>query len=522
MGKHYTTDCSNCHRSASQLRFEPVGVNCYDCHQKDYQATTHPSHVQGNFSTDCILCHSMTGTTWVTTNVDHSFFPLTQGHKLDDCSRCHTSGNFSGLTSNCVSCHLANYNGSRNPDHVAASIPQTCSDCHTTVPGWKPATFSIHNNYWVITGAHSAFANDCNRCHSGGYSNTPGTCEGCHMDTYNQTSDPNHVTAQFGTDCQSCHSQNAWKPSTFNHDGAYFPVYSGKHAGTWNLCSDCHTNASNYKQFTCVDCHDHNQPKTDAEHVQVGGYSFSSPACFACHPTGTADGAFNHNNSIFPLTGGHSTVECLNCHANGYPGTPTVCSACHMNNFNQSVNPNHAQINIPTTCESCHTTNPGWKPATFPIHNNYWQLTGAHVSTSCDNCHHNNYNSTPTTCFGCHQGTYNQTVNPPHLSAQFPTACETCHNTTTWVPSTFNHDGQYFPIYSGKHAGKWNLCSDCHNNPSNYQVFTCLTCHQQPEMDDKHQGVPGYAYSSPACFNCHPNGNSPNRSLKMQRNINHN
>jgi hypothetical protein len=110
---------------------------------------------------------------------------------------------------------------------------------------------------------------------------------------------------------------------------------------------------------------------------------------------------------------------------------------------------------------------------------------------------------------GCHLTDYNQTNNPPHASAQFPTDCQMCHTTSAWIPSTFDHDGQYFPIYSGKHAGEWNLCSDCHTNPGNYAEFTCLTCHGQSQTNEEHNGVPGYSYNSNACYNCHPNGNAP-------------
>jgi hypothetical protein len=319
-GKHYTADCSECHRSASQLQFEPIGVNCIDCHEQDYLATTHPNHTEANFSKECIQCHSLSGISWNTTNIDHSFFPLKLGHEISDCSRCHTGGNFTGLSPECVTCHLDNYNASVNPSHTAANIPQNCNECHTLEPGWKPASFAIHNNYWPIMGAHTAVS--CNTCHNGSYSNTPNTCVGCHLNDYNNTTDPNHASAQFGTDCEACHSQNGWKPATFDHDQAFFPIYSGKHQGTWNLCTDCHTNPANYQVFTCIDCHDHNQADMDAKHSGVGGYIYTSPACFACHPQGIAEGAFNHNTSIFPLTGAHIQVNCNNCHTNGFPNTP--------------------------------------------------------------------------------------------------------------------------------------------------------------------------------------------------------
>jgi hypothetical protein len=248
----------------------------------------------------------------------------------------------------------------------------------------------------------------------------------------------------------------------------------------------------------------------DEEHEGIGGYIYQDDACLACHPTGTADGTFDHNLTIFPLTGAHTTTDCLSCHAQGYSGTTTVCYDCHTEAFNQSQNPNHMAIGIPNTCEECHTTNPGWEPAAFPIHNNYWALQGAHLSIAneCAACHNGNYNTTPNTCFGCHEEDYNQTTDPNHLSAQFSTECELCHTQNAWEPSTFDHDNQYFPIYSGKHQGEWNTCADCHTNPGNYAVFSCIDCHEhnQADMDDEHDEVPGYSYNSIACLNCHPDG----------------
>jgi hypothetical protein len=289
-----------------------------------------------------------------------------------------------------------------------------------------------------------------------------------------------------------------------------FPVYTGKHAGTWTQCTDCHQNPASYASFTCISCHEHNQADMDNEHSGVSGYEYNSPACLGCHPTGNAAG-FNHNTSPFPLTGAHATTPCTSCHPGGYANPPSmVCFDCHTNDYNQTVNPNHTAINIPNTCKDCHTTIAGWKPATFSIHSNYYVIQGAHVAIAndCGKCHNGNYNITPNTCDGCHMSDYNGTTNPPHASAQFPVNCESCHTQSTWTPSTFNHDGQYFPIYSGKHQGEWNLCSDCHTNPSNYAVFSCIDCHEhnQNDMNDKHSGVSGYSWNSQACLNCHPDG----------------
>jgi len=657
VGPHVTADCYDCHPSASQLEFNPLGVECYDCHQDDYLATTNPNHVGSNFSTDCSECHYITSFTWTGGNFNHSFFPLTEGHAINDCSRCHEPGSdYSNTSPECISCHEADYTATTNPNHSLAEFSTNCIECHTTLPGWKPAKFpehdalfpiysGSHNGEWSscdechttpgnyglfsctichehnqgdmdeehnevggytyndiacfechptgdaeggfdhnasqfpltgahlttecekchtngfsgtptycfachepdynqslnpshlqiginndcalchttnpdwqpalypnhnesypLLGAHAAIAGNCVQCHNGDYVNTPDYCYGCHTDDYQQTNNPPHQSAQFSTDCETCHSVTAWVPSTFDHDGQYFPIYSGAHAGEWNTCSECHPNPSNFAEFSCLTCHE--QGETGNDHIGINGYSYDNQSCLACHPDGSAEGSFNHNESGFPLTGAHLTTDCILCHSNGYTGTPTYCFACHEPDYNSSFNPNHTTLVLPTDCENCHTTNPDWQPATFPIHNNFYPLTGAHTALqdNCIICHDGDYNNTPNTCQGCHMDDYNQTTDPNHISAQFPTDCESCHNNNAWVPSTFDHDGLYFPIYSGSHAGEWNTCSECHPNPSDYGIFTCLTCHTQAETDPEHDEVPGYVYNSNACLNCHPDG----------------
>lgn len=662
LGAHSMAECSDCHKSSSLLRFEPLGIECYDCHSDDFFATTSPNHQQAGYSTNCTDCHFMNGFTWTGAGINHDFFPLKEGHANIDCFRCHTDGTFNQIPNACNSCHQADYNATTNPNHTSLDfgtecnqchtlspgwrpaefrqhdgifpiysgehsgewedcsdchknssnfgefsctdchehnqsdmneehedvsgyeynslaclschptgsgegafnhnstgfpltgahidagcsechinnnvipstfcydchtpeyqqadnpahagndIPNTCADCHTTEPGWKPATFGIHNQFYALNGAHATIANDCSSCHAGNYITTPNSCSGCHLPDYDQTTNPSHSVAQFPTECEQCHSETAWQPSTFQHDGQYFPIYSGVHNSEWDNCSDCHTNASNFAIFECINCHEHNKADTDSEHGGIQGYEYTSQACFACHPDGSANGAFNHNNTAFPLTGAHTTAVCSDCHVSGYSGTTTVCFDCHGEDYNQSVNPNHQSLGIPNTCADCHTTQPGWEPATFAIHNQYYPLNGAHaaLANNCATCHNGDYNNTPNTCSGCHLPDYNQTTNPNHAVAQFPTDCLQCHTENAWQPSTFQHDAQYFPIYSGQHQGEWENCSDCHSNPSNYSIFSCIDCHAhlQPDMDDEHSGIQGYEYTSSACLACHPDGSA--------------
>ncbi len=504
-GKHngQWSECIDCHTTVGDF----TQFTCVSCHTNPETNDVHQG-VGGYSYTDnaCLACHP----TGDADNVfDHNMtaFPLTGAHRMTDCVACHTSG-YQGTSTICVDCHTIDFIGTLNPNHTSLGISTDCKSCHTTDPGWSPATFADHNSYYALNGAHALIANDCAACHNGSYNNTPNTCNGCHNSDYTATTNPNHVQLLFPTDCATCHSENVWTPSTFDHDGMYFPINSGKHLGVWNECVECHSSPGQWAEFTCITCHQN--PETNEQHNGVGGYAYFSPACLACHPTGDADLIFDHNTTAFPLTGAHLSTDCLQCHAAGFAGTSTSCVSCHTADFNQSINPNHTQLNLTTDCTVCHTTAPGWSPATFPSHNEFYMLNGAHagIASDCAACHNGDYNNTPTTCVGCHNADYTATTDPNHIALQFPTDCASCHSENAWSPSTFNHDNQYFPIYSGKHQGTWSQCQECHNNPSDYSQFTCITCHQNPETNDEHIGVSGYVYNSPACLACHPTGDA--------------
>jgi hypothetical protein len=184
---------------------------------------------------------------------------------------------------------------------------------------------------------------------------------------------------------------------------------------------------------------------------------------------------------------------------------------CHQADYAGTSAPNHQQAGFPTDCTACHTT-ATWTGATFNHNGTGFPLTGAHTQTSCDRCHGDGvYAGKPTTCVSCHLTDYNNSVDPNHRQAQFSTDCASCHTTTVWTSATFTtHDAQYFPIYTGKHRGKWTSCSTCHVNPSDYRQFDCLWCHHTAaRTNPKHSNVLGYSYDSQACYRCHPNGRKP-------------
>jgi hypothetical protein len=218
---------------------------------------------------------------------------------------------------------------------------------------------------------------------------------------------------------------------------------------------------------------------------------------------------FNHEGTGFPLTGAHRAVACPACHADGvYRGKSAACVSCHQGDYAGTTNPPHPAAQFPTECTGCHSTT-AWTPATFDHAATAFPLTGAHRTALCSSCHADGvYDGKNTDCVSCHQADYNATTDPGHAAAQFPVTCASCHTTAAWSGATFDHDGPYFPIYSGAHRGKWTACSTCHTSTATYQPFTCLVCHEhnQTAMDDKHQGRTGYRYDSQACYSCHPRG----------------
>ena len=273
-GAHRILDCAQCHGNKV---FSGLPVDCFSCHQQDYQNATDPNHLAAQFSTDCSLCHNSTA--WDMTNFAHSGFPLKGNHLTAPCSSCHQNDVYSGTPSQCVDCHLEDYNQANDPDHREAGFSTSCEICHGfEAVSWQGAVFD-HNQIWPLQGAHSTL--DCSQCHSGGY-NLPQNCFGCHQADYQATTNPNHISAGFPSQCEYCHypTHISWTQAVFNHN---FPITSGEHAGF--ACQECHL-TSNYNIFSCIDCHSHNKSKMDGIHNKVSGYVYNSQACYGCHPQG--------------------------------------------------------------------------------------------------------------------------------------------------------------------------------------------------------------------------------------------
>lgn len=203
--------------------------------------------------------------------VDHTAFPLTEGHADLACESCHTDGTY-------------------------ANTPTACGDCHLLQPVTQSPNdllFVNNTDLWLVYPKH--FTGTCESCHNTStwqmaeFDHTGIVeCASCHeqhlplqivpeivLISYSETAvSPTHYT----TDCQQCHTDTTnWNLFSYDHDGATecqschsqnipFSHYPGK-------CTDCHTNIEDWSQYTFEHENDEN-------------------SCTACHQADTPDQHF--------------------------------------------------------------------------------------------------------------------------------------------------------------------------------------------------------------------------------------
>jgi hypothetical protein len=355
---HTTVACSACHVNGI---YKGTPTDCYSCHAaKD-------NH-KGQFGTNCGSCHKPTK--WLDVFYDHSgtAFPLVGSHTTVTCSACHVNGIYKGTPTNCYACHAAkdNHNG---------KFGTSCELCHKPTK-WQDVVFDHSVTAFPLVDTHTTVA--CLSCHLNGvFQGTPKDCYACHAAK-------DHHNGQFGTSCGVCHKPTKWSDVSFDHSSTAFPLV-GKHAPV--ACASCHVNGV-YKG-TPTDCYACHAAK-DNHNGQLG------TNCARCHtPMGWNIVVFDHNTTIFPLTGKHLQLVCANCHPSGQYVIPTACVSCH-------AEPTFHAGAFGTLCEQCHTTS-GWLPAVFvgphPKHNGQTMLN--HHKATCRTCHPDTV--TVWTCLACHK-----------------------------------------------------------------------------------------------------------------------
>ena len=433
IGAHAAVDCESCHTGAATGQFQGLSTQCYSCHAKDFKTATNPNHVTAGFSTSCETCHGTN--TWLDAKFDHASvgFPLTNAHADPPrvCLDCHINNNYSLASTACATCHLKDFQGATNPNHVAGGFSQTCQTCHTTI-AWQPATFDHTSVGFPLTNAHADPPRVCLDCHiNNNYNLTTTACSSCHLKDYNTATAPlNHVQMGFPTACESCHDTVVWTDGKFDHSTTGFAL-TNSHTVPPRACADCHIN-NNYNltsaNTACVSCHlnDYNTATTPINHIQVG----FPTTCQLCHDTTLwTNGKFDHSTTTFPLTGFHTTVACAACHVNNnYTTLPTTCYGCHQADYNATTNPVHtaAPTVFTTTCTTCHNTT-AWTGATF--NHTWFPMTHGNANSVCATCHTNPNDYTIFQCTGCHGGGNAANFSHPNVGGYVYNSvnCYQCH-----------------------------------------------------------------------------------------------
>jgi hypothetical protein len=544
-GQHTTVACAQCHINGNfslQIALNSCGNS--QCHLTTWQGTNNPVHSTSGAAFavgNCSNCHTTAG--WDGASFDHSAtgFALTGTHSTTPCASCHTNNNYTLNSADCYGCHAAAFQstttiGGNVPNHVTAGFPTTaaqCASCHP-ITTWAAGTFNHTTTGFPLTGQHTTVT--CALCHiNGNFSlqialNSCGNSQ-CHLTTWQGTNNPVHSTAgaAFAVgNCSNCHTTAGWDGASFDHSATGFAL-TGTHATT--PCASCHTN-NNYtlNSADCYGCHAAAFQSTTTiggnvpNHVSAG-FPTTAAQCASCHPITTwAAGTFNHSTTGFTLVGTHLTTACAACHINGnYTLNSADCYGCHAAAFQSTTTiggnvPNHVTAGFPTTAAPCATCHPitTWAAGTFNHNTTAFPLTGAHVTTACSACHvNNNYSGTlPTDCYGCHLTAWQSTFTlggavPNHMAANFSTNCATsgCHNTTSWLGVTFNHQAYWQLPHQGA------VCGDCHIDQTTYVNTSCINCHtrtahDKTSTDSSHRGRNGYSYGPMTCLasGCHLRG----------------
>ena len=466
--------CDACHAVA--LSGERMGDRCLVCHTTVKQEIASKGGLHGRLlatSTTCRDCHTdHRGETATLTLADPRVFPHEQtgyslaSHQLKGqggtfgCRDCHPGSPVSFKAPTCASCHQA-LDAPYMAQHEA-TFGTTCLNCHD---GAETYGKSFKHATYALTGGHEQA--QCAGCHQqattlAALRATTTECVACHA-----AKDVHQ--GRLGTSCAECHTTANWTDARIDHNRTRFALV-GQHAGA--VCESCHVDRHwTGIGTTCRSCH----AKDDPHAGQFPG------DCASCHAaTGWKNVTFNHSTTAFALDGAHAGSTCAACHANGrYVGTPTTCVACH------AAKDQHKGA-LGTACASCHTTR-AWKPATFNHNQAAFQLTGAHLSVTCQKCHADGtFKGAPTTCAACH-------TKPVSHGSALSGTCSTCHTTRAWKPATFNHAKSAFPL-TGAHRGV--TCQKCHGGSSFAGAPTsCAACHTKPSSH-------GTAFSG-TCGSCH-------------------
>lgn len=338
-----------------------------------------------------------------------------------------------------------------------------------------------------VVESHADIETDCSSCHvrfARGQQRV--LCIECHEDVGLDIEQAQGFHGRFddakNNKCASCHADHKGRDAqivkldetAFDHDFTDYEL-TGSHVEV--PCGDCHVPDQKHREAPsdCLSCH-----RDDDVHE-----GFTGTSCNDCHrETEWKDIEFDHDTTDYPLLGKHQEVACTDCHEDKtFRVTPTTCYGCHAaDDFHDGRSGNK--------CETCHNPT-SWQDSSFDhARDTRFQLEGKHAELTCSDCHSEDpfKDQNDAACVSCH-------LEDDEHEKHNGDRCDTCHISTTWAESIFDHDRDTQYQLLGAHGSI--ECTDCHVEPI-FEVVLQTACNDCHADDDPHQGEQGME-----CKDCH-------------------
>jgi hypothetical protein len=259
VGKHATVECAQCHPGEKAAAdFHPAFEACADCHEDAHQGQL----AEAPWKNDCSRCHTADGfaPSLISLQEHRQWeFPLEGAHRAVPCGECHAKSTqppkvvaanvrvesnwaFHPQAQQCRDCHTDPH-GFEAGAMVRSGGAPDCSECHA-VSGWNTTRpFDHQRTAFALKGAHRTVS--CLQCHhvAGNltanlrlaFHEAPKSCAECHEDVHSRQ----FVAPTGEVNCESCHAEERWKPSKFDHERQSTFSLVGAHQEV--PCRQCHT-----------------------------------------------------------------------------------------------------------------------------------------------------------------------------------------------------------------------------------------------------------------------------------------
>ena len=163
-GAHLATPCFACHLGDDEKWiFRNIGERCVDCHEDVHKGALKEEYYPGGSCENCHITES-----WKENDFDHSRtdFDLEGAHARQKCTACHKADEsslpdtpvlFTGLSTDCASCHESVHGG-----QFQRNGRTDCARCHG-FEQWPIDKFDHDKTAFKLEGRHAEI--ECEACH---------------------------------------------------------------------------------------------------------------------------------------------------------------------------------------------------------------------------------------------------------------------------------------------------------------------------------------------------------------------